>query len=102
MTENRVPYDLSKLRQKMGGDRNPLASQPATWWRTPWAKLSPAASILGMSAYFLLLGSVAVVVITEQFPWFIVAPATILLTIGYFRHVEATEARRSHRGVSYN
>ena len=99
MAKNWVPYDFSHLRQKLVGDRNPLASRPATWWRTPRARLSPVASVLGISAYFLLLGSVAVIVITEQFPWFIVAPATVLLTIGYFRHVEATEARRSHRGA---
>ena len=99
MAKNWVPYDLSHLRQKLVGDRNPLESRPATWWRTPRATLSPVASVLGISAYFLLLGSVAVVVITEQFPWFIVAPATILLTIGYFRHVEATEARLSHSGA---
>jgi len=55
-----------------------------------------------MVGYFLLLGSLAVVVITGQFPWFAVAPVTILLSVAYFRHVEAKEARRWTRDGSGN
>ena len=46
-----------------------------------------------MVGYFLLLGSLAVVVVTGEFPWFTVAPITILLSVAYFRHVEAKDAR---------
>jgi hypothetical protein len=42
----------------------------------------------------------AVVVVTQQFPWFIVAPLGFLLAVAYFRHLEATEARGSSRNVS--
>ena len=66
----------------------------SSWVHIHWAKLSPAASALGMFGYFLLLGSIAVVVITKQFPWFTIAPITILLAVAYFRHVEKNELRR--------
>lgn len=62
--------------------------------RAHWAQLSPVAFVLTMVGYFLLLGSLAVIVVTGQFPWFTVAPVTILLSVTYFRHVEAKEARR--------
>lgn len=89
-----VPFDRSTLRRpRMHGrqSRNPISSP---WLRKHWDQLSPVASVLGMVGYFLLLGSVAVIVITGQFPWFTVAPVTILLSVAYFRYVEAKEARR--------
>jgi len=94
-----VPYHRSILRSTTGGDRSGPRSPGGIWQHLPWAKLSPAAFVLGIFGYFMLLGSVAVVVITHQFPWFTVAPVTILSALAYFRHVEAKEARRSSRDV---
>jgi hypothetical protein len=73
-------------------------TRPFSWLRLAWEKLSPAATVLGMFGYFLLLGSVAVVVVTEQFPWFTLAPITVLLLVAYFRYVDEKEARRSSQG----
>ena len=42
-----------------------------------------------MLGYFLGLASIAVVLVGGQFPWFTAAPATILLSIAYFRHLDA-------------
>jgi len=90
-----VPYDRSTLQPPIAGDQIPLATRRCSDWRAAWATRSPSASVLGMFLYFLLLGSVAVVVVTEQFPWFALGPVTILLTVAYFRHLDAKEARRS-------
>jgi len=51
------------------------------------AKLNLNESVLVM-AVFLLLGSIAVVAITRQFPWFMLAPSVILLSFAYLRHAE--------------
>lgn len=48
-----------------------------------------------MLGYFLGLASVAVLVVGGQFPWFIIAPATILFLVVYFRHLEATYNQKS-------
>jgi hypothetical protein len=45
--------------------------------------------VLVIAAYFVGLASIAVVAVGGQFPWFTVAPATVLSLIAYFRHVEA-------------
>ena len=90
-----VPYDRSTMQPPMAGHGLPLASRRGSRWRAVWSKLSPAESVLGMFLYFLVLGSVAVVVVTEQFPWFTLGPVTILLTVAYFRHLDAKDARRS-------
>ena len=90
-----APYGRSTPRPPTAGKGNLVASGPRTSSQPIWAKLSPGASVLAMFGYFLLLGSVAVVVITGQFPWFTLAPVTILLSIAYFRHVDEKEARRS-------
>ena len=95
-----IPYDRSTLRPPMARDTKPVAGQSVNGVQILWAKLSPAASVLGMFGYFLLLGSIAAVVITGQFPWFVVAPLTILLSVAYFDHVEKKEARRSSQGGS--
>ena len=44
-------------------------------------------------SFFLGLASVAVVVVTGQFPWFILAPGIVVLLISYFRYAEARHAR---------
>lgn len=50
---------------------------------------------LFMLGYFLGLGSIAVMVIGGQFPWFTLAPLTILALVMYFRHLEATYEQQS-------
>ena len=92
-----VPYDRSNLRSPMLGEHTALQTRPLAWLRVAWGKLSPAATVLGMFGYLLLLGSLAVVVVTDQFPWFTLAPVTILLLAAYFRYVDEKEARRSAR-----
>ncbi len=57
-------------------------------------KTNDGPPVLIISAYFLALASIAVVAVGGQFPWFIVAPATVLSLIAYFRHVEATLDRK--------
>lgn len=52
------------------------------------ARLNPHESVLVMTGYFLLLGSMAVVVMTQQFPWFMVAPSLIMLGCAYLRHAD--------------
>jgi hypothetical protein len=59
-----------------------------------WAISEPAAAVLGMFAYLLVLGSVAVVLVTGRFPWFTVAPAVILLGAAHVRHLEARWERQ--------
>ena len=51
--------------------------------------------VLWIAAYFLALASIAVIAVGGHFPWFTVAPATILSLIAYFRHVESTLERES-------
>ena len=51
--------------------------------------------VLLVAAYFLGLASVAVIAVGGHFPWFTVAPATVLTLIAYFRHVEATLERKT-------
>ena len=46
-----------------------------------------------MLGYFLGLASIAVVLVAGQFPWFTAAPATVLLSIAYFRHLDAKYER---------
>jgi hypothetical protein len=62
-----------------------------------WTKSASFAPVLGMCAYFLVLGSIVVVWVTGQVPWFTVAPATILLMVAHFRRVEARWARQDAR-----
>lgn len=69
----------------------------AHWFRADWSELSPTAFVLGMAGYFLLLGSIAVVVLSNQFPWFMAAPITILLAVAYLRHGEAKRAQDKSR-----
>ena len=88
------PYHRSTQRPQIEGDRNRVGFRLGSWLHVHWAKLSPAAYVLVMFGYFLLLGSIAVVVITKQFPWFTIAPITILLAVAYIRHVEKNELRR--------
>lgn len=57
-------------------------------------KANDGPPVLVISAYFLALASIAVVAVGGQFPWFTVAPATVLSMIAYFRHVEATLDRK--------
>jgi len=97
-----TPNDPSAPKPRMAEVREPLASPPGTWFRRAWAKRSPVTYVLAVFGYFLLLGSVAVVVVTEQFPWFTLAPITILLSLAYFRYEEEKEARRSSRDTAPN
>jgi hypothetical protein len=60
-----------------------------------WPKANNGPTALIMFAYFLGLASIAVVIVGGQFPWFTVAPCTILLMVAYFRHLEATYQRES-------
>lgn len=55
-----------------------------------WPKANSGPTVLIMFAYFLGLASIAVVVVGGQFPWFTIAPCSILLMVAYFRHLEAT------------
>ena len=60
-----------------------------------WVKSDSLAPVLGMFAYFLLLGSIAVVTMTGQVPWFTLAPATVLAVVVHCRRLEAKWARES-------
>lgn len=78
------------------------AGSPPTLWSGGWlgrrsAKLSATASVLGMFAYFLFLGGVAVVVVTGQIPWFIVPPAVVWLSLAYFRYEDRKYARKAEQ-----
>ena len=62
-----------------------------------WVKSDSLAPVMGMFAYFLLLGSIAVVTMTGQIPWFTLAPATVLAVVAHCRRLEAKWARQSSR-----
>jgi peptidoglycan/LPS O-acetylase OafA/YrhL len=57
------------------------------------------ASPLGILAYILVLASVAVIVLTGQFPWFTLAPLTALALTLYFRHLEESLRRDAPPGT---
>lgn len=80
-----------EIRERSGEN----ASEPMTEDVTHQRKDNGGPPVLVMFAYFLGLGSIAIVAVGGQFPWFTVAPATVLLLVTYFRHVEATYARNS-------
>jgi hypothetical protein len=90
----------SRLAEAPG--RAPPAPQPPSgalrWLAALGARSDAAAAVLGMFLYFLMLGSVAVVVVTGQFPWFTVAPAALLLAAAHVHRVEARWARQAAAG----
>jgi len=84
-------------QQRPSSKTNIAGSTMTNWFRADWSKLSPTAYVLGMAGYFLLLGSIAVVFLSNQFPWFMAAPITILLAVAYLRHGEAKRAQHRSR-----
>jgi hypothetical protein len=51
-----------------------------------------------MFAYFLGLASIAVVVVTGQFPWFTLAPGIVILMVAHFRRTEEKYRRKASSG----
>ena len=89
-----APY-VRSIKQQSEEYRNPIKFRPKRWLGIHGATLNPAVSVLGMAGYFLLLGSIAVVVITRQFPWFMAVPMTILLAYAYFKMSNTTGSNHS-------
>jgi hypothetical protein len=67
----------------------PGPAAPIRWIQALWVTSEPVALVLGMFLYFLLLGSIAVVVVTGQIPWFALIPAGVMLAIARIRRTEA-------------
>jgi hypothetical protein len=55
--------------------------------------------VLGMFAYFLVLGSIAVVTLTGQFPWFTLGPAAVLGVIAHCRRLDAKWERKKAKAA---
>ena len=89
-------YNRSVLQRSNG--KRPVPGQANTDRSSGvWSDKSPMRFVLGMAGYFLILGSIAVVVLGNQFPWFMAAPITILLAAAYFRHGDAKPAHERSR-----
>ena len=84
-------------QQSSNGKSNSAGSTISHWLRADWSQQSPTVYVLGMTGYFLLLGSIAVIVLSNQFPWFMAAPITILLAATYLRHSDAKRTQQTTR-----
>ncbi len=85
------------IRQPTNSKQHNLLTDMGKWLRVDWSEQSPALFVLGMAGYFLLLGSIAVIVLSNQFPWFIAAPITILTAVAYILHGDAKHSQQRSR-----
>ena len=96
MTTLQLPLEHAKIRMNMKTSGGIPAGRSATkGYERDQRNDGP--SFLWMAAYFLALGSVAVVALSGQFPWFTLAPLTVLLMFLHFRRVETKLRRQSSR-----
>ena len=93
MTTITARYHHSNSQRKSRDYRQMLGNRSGSRLHSAWANGNPAATILGIAGYFLLLGSIAVVAISEQFPWFMAAPLYLLMAVFYLRHANQRQAR---------
>ncbi|MDJ0805842.1 MAG: hypothetical protein QNJ78_03325 [Gammaproteobacteria bacterium] len=93
-----ITTDYNPVHQQLPtGVKHSVISSMTHWLKTVSLGQGLVVPVLGMAGYILLLGSIAVVYLSNQFPWFMAAPMTIIVAIVLLHHIDAKRAQQESK-----